>query len=389
MRPAATFCSGPTILVLPPPSALPAPSVHGSLWISSRPVAVMTPPRTQTPPSRVLDSGARPTSGVETLEIISPELALVDPELATRARASLRTHGRDELVDAEQPAPDADEIRPASSGDEETVLSPELALIDPELADRARAQLADGKPTWTAAPVPQPGRAPRPLPPPRASRPEPVVPRRRAWRKGGVIVTGIVLAAGLGGAAAIWARYNDGARGSRGIEQAPFQPLRERSAATAVGGRGETTTARASKQVIGGQRSGRSATRSPRKGIGGSAPGRGVQKQTLRRLRPAAFHVPGAPKEPLDEIPLPARARRLEAWLTRTRGPTAANERHWLYQHAWIVTGARFGWWHGAEALRVLIRVDRRVESQWGVGYRSEAVARGALAAVRRIQRQN
>jgi len=97
--------------------------------------------------------------------------------------------------------------------------------------------------------------------------------------------------------------------------------------------------------------------------------------------------VPGAPKEPVDEIPLPARARHLEAWLTRDRGPTAANERHWLYQHAWIVTGAGFGWWHGAEALRVLIRVDRRAESQWGIGYRSEAVARGALAAVRRLQR--
>ena len=94
------------------------------------------------------------------------------------------------------------------------------------------------------------------------------------------------------------------------------------------------------------------------------------------------WQVEGAPKEPLDEIPLPARARRLEAWLTRGRGPTAANDRHWLYQHAWIVTGARFGWWHGAEALRILIRVDRRAESQWGIGYRSEAVARGALAAV-------
>ena len=92
--------------------------------------------------------------------------------------------------------------------------------------------------------------------------------------------------------------------------------------------------------------------------------------------------MPGAPKEPLDEIPLPARARRLEAWLTPGRGPTAANQRHWLYQPAWIVTGARFGWWHGAKALRVLIRVDRRVESQWGFGYRSEAAARGALAAV-------
>jgi hypothetical protein len=108
-----------------------------------------------------------------------------------------------------------------------------------------------------------------------------------------------------------------------------------------------------------------------------------VHKTVVKRTRrPAAFHVPGAPKEPLDEISLPARARLLTAWLTPTRRPTAANERHWLYQHAWIVTGAKFGWWHGADALRILIRVDRRVESLWGVGYRSEAVAQHALAAV-------
>jgi hypothetical protein len=106
-----------------------------------------------------------------------------------------------------------------------------------------------------------------------------------------------------------------------------------------------------------------------------------VRAQTVRSPRPAAFHVPGAPREPLDEIALPLRARRLDAWLTPGRGPTAANRRHWLYQHAWIVTGASFGWWHGAEALRVLIRVDRRVESRWGIGYRSEAGARRALAA--------
>jgi len=185
---------------------------------------------------------------------------------------------------------------------------------------------------------------------------------------------------GLGGGAAIWARYNDGASGTRGSGQAPFLPLRERSPATATSERGETTRAGASKQGVAGQRYGKRATRSRRKGIGGSGSRSGTQ--TLRRPRPAAFHVPGAPKEPLDEIPLPARARRLEAWLTRGRDPTAANQRHWLYQHAWIVTGARFGWWHGAEAIRILIRVDRRVESQWGVGYRSEAAARFALAAV-------
>jgi hypothetical protein len=106
---------------------------------------------------------------------------------------------------------------------------------------------------------------------------------------------------------------------------------------------------------------------------------KGTAKTTAR---PAAFHVAGAPKEPLNEISLPARAQRLSAWLTPSRRPTAANERHWLYQHAWIVTGAKFGWWHGASALRILLRVDSRVESQWGIGYRSEAVARNALAAV-------
>ncbi len=105
-------------------------------------------------------------------------------------------------------------------------------------------------------------------------------------------------------------------------------------------------------------------------------------KRAVHKTRPAAFHVPGAPKEPSNEISLPARAERLSAWLTPSRPPTAANQRHWLYQHAWIVTGARFGWWHGAAALRVLIRVDHRVRSQWGIGSRSEKVARRALAAI-------
>src|SRR6184192_1610596 len=46
------------------------------------PMAVLTPPRAQTPPLPVRNSGVRPSSGVDTLELISPELALVDPELA-------------------------------------------------------------------------------------------------------------------------------------------------------------------------------------------------------------------------------------------------------------------------------------------------------------------
>jgi hypothetical protein len=104
---------------------------------------------------------------------------------------------------------------------------------------------------------------------------------------------------------------------------------------------------------------------------------------TPAKLRPRAFFVRGAPKEPLDEMPLPARANLLRAWAASHRKPTAANVRHWLYQHAWIVDGARFGWWHGDQALQTLISVDRRLERQWKIGQRSEAVARNALAEVR------
>jgi hypothetical protein len=106
-------------------------------------------------------------------------------------------------------------------------------------------------------------------------------------------------------------------------------------------------------------------------------------KAVMRSKRPAAFSVPGAPKEPLDEITLPARALRLEAWLGQ-RPKTSANVQDWLYQHAWIVTGAKFGWWHGAQALEILIRVDGLVQRQWGLGSKSEAVARATLDKVRR-----
>jgi PASTA domain len=99
-------------------------------------------------------------------------------------------------------------------------------------------------------------------------------------------------------------------------------------------------------------------------------------------VRPPDFVVPGAKKEPQNEMPLPDRARLLGKWLEKHRTPSAANTRHWLYQHEWIVTGAKFGWWHGAEALRILIADDRRAQALWGVGSRSEAAARQALAEV-------
>jgi beta-lactam-binding protein with PASTA domain len=95
-----------------------------------------------------------------------------------------------------------------------------------------------------------------------------------------------------------------------------------------------------------------------------------------------AFAVPDAPREPLKEMPLTKRAELLARWINAHPTPSAANVRHFLYQHTWVVTGARFGWWHGAEALRLLIATDRVAQQRWGIGRKSELVARRALAEV-------
>jgi beta-lactam-binding protein with PASTA domain len=97
--------------------------------------------------------------------------------------------------------------------------------------------------------------------------------------------------------------------------------------------------------------------------------------------RPPAFAVTGAPTEPVDEMALTQRAELLSAWIG-ARPKTKANVRYYLYQHSWIVTGAKFGWWHGAESLRKLIAVDRVAQQRWGIGRKSELVARRALADV-------
>jgi PASTA domain-containing protein len=100
------------------------------------------------------------------------------------------------------------------------------------------------------------------------------------------------------------------------------------------------------------------------------------------KTRPPAFVVPGAKKEPLDEMPLTERATELGTWLTAHPKPTTANVNYWLYQNAWVVDGARFGWWHGVDALRTLIAVDARADSMWHIGSKSEAAARQALGYV-------
>jgi hypothetical protein len=94
------------------------------------------------------------------------------------------------------------------------------------------------------------------------------------------------------------------------------------------------------------------------------------------------FEVRGAPAEPTDELTLPARARMLARRMDAMSKPTNRLVNHWLYQHAWIVTGARFGWHDGAEALRILIKVDQSLVRRFDFGARSEVVARRALAYV-------
>jgi hypothetical protein len=107
-----------------------------------------------------------------------------------------------------------------------------------------------------------------------------------------------------------------------------------------------------------------------------------VRRTRVSRRHPA-FFVPGAPREPVRELALPVRARRLGAWLEHHRRPTTANVRYWSYQHAWVVTGANFGWSGGARALATLIRVDRRAEHFWGIGSSSRRIAEQAFRSVR------
>ena len=107
-----------------------------------------------------------------------------------------------------------------------------------------------------------------------------------------------------------------------------------------------------------------------------------VRPSTWPKTRPPAFVVPGAKKEPLDEMPLTLRAQMLGRWLAAHPQRTPANVNYWLYQNAWVVDGAKFGWWHGADALRTLIAVDRRADALWGIGRQSANVARQALAYV-------
>lgn len=110
-----------------------------------------------------------------------------------------------------------------------------------------------------------------------------------------------------------------------------------------------------------------------------AAPEQGEETAAYRK---PDFVVEGAPREPADELPLPQRAHALQQRAAALAKPSRRFVNHWLYQHAWLVTGARFGWKDGDEALRILIQVDRSLHVRFGFGARSERVARRTLAYV-------
>jgi len=107
-----------------------------------------------------------------------------------------------------------------------------------------------------------------------------------------------------------------------------------------------------------------------------------VKPKVAASKRLPAFAVPGGKAEPLDEMPLPDRVKALGRYVA-SHPATNASVKHFLYQHAWIVTGAELGWWRGAEALELLVAVDRRAQQRWGYGAKSESLARAALARVK------
>lgn len=121
----------------------------------------------------------------------------------------------------------------------------------------------------------------------------------------------------------------------------------------------------------------------PRKKASATTQQPAAPPQRWPQNRPPAFTVPGARKEPLDEMPLTDRAQLLLNWLGSHPRKTNANVRRWLYQNEWVVAGAKLGWWHGADALTTLIAADRRAQSLWGIGSKSASIAVQALTDVR------
>jgi hypothetical protein len=109
-----------------------------------------------------------------------------------------------------------------------------------------------------------------------------------------------------------------------------------------------------------------------------------VQAALIVKPKPRTpdFVVPGAPSEPVGEMPLVDRARLLAGRMAAAPKTTPKLMRYFSYQHNWIVYGARFGWKDGDVALRILVGVDQDLERRFDTGQESEKVARAALAFV-------
>ncbi len=99
------------------------------------------------------------------------------------------------------------------------------------------------------------------------------------------------------------------------------------------------------------------------------------------------FVVPGAPEEPPGAMPLPERAAMISEKLAQHPSATPELVDWYLYQHEWVIAGAKFGWSQGAEALEVLIEVDLALYERWGIGARSADHARETLKEVKRLTR--
>lgn len=73
----------------------------------------------------------------------------------------------------------------------------------------------------------------------------------------------------------------------------------------------------------------------------------------------------------------------LASWILEHPHPTDEAVSYWLWQHSEIIAGARSGEPDAQEALEILVEIDRDLQKSWGVGAKSEALARETLQEIR------